>query len=282
MTPDRPRAEGVIVVAVGYVLVRAFWLLSSSAGRAFDSLTIEATAKLVLWGCAGFPIALWLARRHAVPVSTALGLGPGILRGLGFGLIATLPMVAALFVVPLKPFDPDLAFGSGLLGPFAEELLFRGFLFGLLWRVAKWSVWSSILISSMLFGLAHVAYADRILQTILSGPSPWRFSVHFRGDEVIAFMGPVEVWWRFVESRGASLALTVLPLAAGGAVLGWITYRWNSIWPAISLHACMNLWWDLTRGEHARPTLGLDVMSVAQVVSVVLALLMSLRRVDTR
>jgi membrane protease YdiL (CAAX protease family) len=149
------------------------------------------------------------------------------LRGLAFGLICTLPMFAALLLSPRKPFDPDLAFGSGVLGPFAEELLFRGFLFGVLWRATRWPAPAAIAVSALLFGFAH--------------------------------------------------QVNVLPMVAGGAVLGWIAYRWNSLWPAVAMHGCMNLWWDLTRGEHFRPALGPDLMSIAQLLSVGLAVAATLR-----
>ena len=122
--------------------------------------TVEATAKIVLWGCGCFPIALWLARRNDTTVGAMVGMGNGMWRGAALGLGATLPMIAALFVLPLKGFDLDLALGSGVFGPFAEELLFRGFLFGLLWRGAGWSPFASIVASSLLFGLAHLPRAD--------------------------------------------------------------------------------------------------------------------------
>lgn len=226
-TTNRRRAEGVIVLCAAYLFVRAFWLVSGATEPAFDSATAEAAAKIVLWGCGCFPIALWLSRRANTTIPEAFGLGPGVWRGVGFGFVSTLPMLAALFLTSPKGFDLDLAVGSGVLGPFAEELLFRGFLFGLLWRVAGWPVGWSILASSVLFGVAH--------------------------------------------------EINILPLAAGGAVLAWTAYRWRSLWPAIALHGCMNLWWDLANGEHARPTLGPDLMSAAQVVSVTLAILISFR-----
>jgi len=224
---NRARAEGVIVLGVAYLLVQAFWIVSSDAEPAFASATIEATAKIVLWGCGCFPIALWLSRRANTTVPEAFGLGAGVWRGVGFGFVSTLPMLAALFLTSPKGFDLDLAWGSSVLGPFAEELLFRGFLFGLLWRVTGWSVGWSILASSVMFGVAHET--------------------------------------------------NVIPLAAGGAVLAWTAYRWRSLWPAIALHGCMNLWWDLASGEHARPTLGPDLMSAAQVLSVTLSILISFR-----
>jgi uncharacterized protein len=31
----------------------------------------------------------------------------------------------------------------------------------------------------------------------------------------------------------------------GGAVFAWLVYRWQTLWVAVLLHICMNLWWEL-------------------------------------
>ncbi|HXT70688.1 MAG TPA: CPBP family intramembrane glutamic endopeptidase [Vicinamibacterales bacterium] len=222
----RQGVQGLLVLGLAYLLVRVFWMASAVAGPAFNSATLESTAKIVIWGCGCLPVALWLARDRT---AAALGLDARIDRGLAFGLVATLPMAAALLLIPhSRPFSPDLALGSALLGPFAEELLFRGFLFGLLWRIAGWPPSAAIAMSALLFGGAH--------------------------------------------------QMEVFPMIAGGVVLGWVAYRWNSLWPAVAMHGCMNLWWDLSLGNSlARAPVNPDLMSTAQVISVALAVGMTLR-----
>jgi uncharacterized protein len=221
------------------------------------------------------PIALWLARRQDLSSGEAFGLRGDALKGAAFGLAATIPMILALFVLPLKALQLDLALGSGIIGPFAEELLFRGFLFGLLWRVAGWSIPASILTSSLLFGLAHIQNADTTLFFMLRGPGPDGYVT--RGGEVIQVISGTTMWWQYVSFHGQEILETALPLAAGGAVLAWVAYKWDSLWPAIALHACMNLWWDATRGEHVVPAVGPGLMSVAQLLSVALAIALTLR-----
>ena len=46
-----------------------------------------------------------------------------------------------------------LAFGSVLLAPIGEELMYRGFLMNL-W-IARWGVWGGVIASSIVFGLFH-------------------------------------------------------------------------------------------------------------------------------
>jgi membrane protease YdiL (CAAX protease family) len=276
---NRARAEGVIIVLATCALVRAFWLASSSAGRVFDSLVLEGLTKLLLWVGGSLLVASWLAPRHGAPVSSGLGITADAGRGLAFALMCTLPMAAALAFVPLGGFDADRVLGAGVIGPIAEEILFRGFLLGLLLRWAGWSVGWAIAISSMLFGLAHLSDADGTIVRILRGPETASF-VFLPSEGTVVHYTPAElVWWQFVQAKVPILAGTAAPLAAGGAVLAWIAYRWQSLWPAIGLHACMNIWWALTRGEHARPALGPDLMSAAQLFSLILAIIVTERSV---
>ena len=276
MKPQRRRLiEGGIVIAVAYLLVRAFWFVSTVAGRPLDSALVEASAKLQLWAAVVVPLGWWIAKRRNLSVAEAFGLGAGAMRGVGFGLAATIPMIAALFLMPLKTFQADLSLGSGIIGPFAEELLFRGFLFGLLWRVVGWSATASILASSLLFGLAHIPNADTALLTLLRGPGPDGYATS--GGKVVMVIPGIAMWWDHLSARGLDILLTALPLAVGGAVLAWIACKWNSLWPAIALHACMNLWWDAIRGEHVISGVGPDLMSAAQLLSVAIAIALTLR-----
>lgn len=248
-SPVRARSsEAVRLLAVTYLAVRAFWFVSGLGGRAMDAMTAEAFVKLSLWVPAcllGLSLTRGGLRRS---FWSDLGLGEGALQGLVFGVAATLPMVMAVVWLPKKPLDPDLVAGSALIGPFAEEALFRGFLFRQLIRRAGWSVPAALVASSLFFGLAHVRNIDMGVLVLFSG-----------------------AWLPLAVSYG-------LPYAAGGAVFGWIAHRWNSLWPAIALHGFINFWWDLTQGEHARLDFRLDALSAAQALSVALAVWFTIRR----
>src|SRR6185295_6713538 len=86
----------------------------------------------------------------------------------------------------------------------AEEVLFRGWLFRQLARHCGWPPVVALLLSAFAFGLAHVPN----LAYLLLDPS--------------------------------ALA-TATSAAAAGILFGWLAWRWDSLWPAIGLHACMNL-----------------------------------------
>jgi len=272
------RHDGVWILLVTYVGLKAYWLLSFRFGRILDAYSAEALLKLLVWGplCG---ITTWVMyRRQATSVGRALGLMPVSPRAVTVGVIATLPMAVAAMMLPRKPLNPDLIAGSGLIGPFAEELLFRGFLFMMLVRRAGWSVFWALLVSSLMFGLAHRPNIDSWLLYLFRGPHAYDILPAGPVDTGLTYWRfGVDAWLQVIRTELPYQLSSVVPYAAGGAVFGWIAWRWKSLWPAIALHALMNFWWDLTTGEHAQLDFAIDPMSAAQALSAVLAIVLTLR-----
>ena len=246
----------------------AFWILSAPAGRWFDVVTVEAAVKLLLWG--GICLAATMVMRRATFMSalSVLGLNGSGFKGVLLSAAATTPMaIAALtsFGVP----DADLITGNAVVGPLAEELLFRGFLFGLLVSMAGWRVSAAVATSAVVFGLAHIRDADMVLATFTRGGHVLDYGVATSGNDVLWIGSGGDVWWQFLSTRVPELLIVAVPLACGGAVLAWITWRWGNLWPAIALHGFMNLWWDL-----ARPS-GSGLFPVAQVLTMILVVLLT-------
>jgi membrane protease YdiL (CAAX protease family) len=222
---DNPRRHlGVVLPVVTYLCVWAFWTLSNRTSAAFEGATLEGATKLAMWGVACVATTMATLRCRAPAALAQLGLLAPNMRGVRLVLLATIPM--AFVAIPgLRGVNADHILGDALLGPLAEEVLFRGFLFGLLVQVARWRLSTAIAFSAVGFGLAH----------------------------------------------DGNLAESVA-LAAGGAVMAWIVYRWRSLWPAIAFHGAMNFWWVISESERIRPAFLPDLLSVAQISSVVLAL----------
>lgn len=220
----------LLALFVVYLAVRLFWYAVGHVRPIGDSAFLEGLFKLLVWvGPCVVVTMIWaLASLH--DAWRQLGLHGPVARGFTFGLIATIPMALAAIVSGPRLPDLDDLVGSVLLGPFAEEVLFRGFLFTVLWRRARWPWPVALAISSIAFGLAHMT------------------SFYVRGA-----------------------------LALGGALFGWVYYRWGNLWPAIGLHACMNLWWDLSRGVDNRVMFELDAAGIAQALAMVLAVALTLR-----
>src|SRR5262249_36516649 len=97
-----------------------------------------------------------------------LGLRARFGRGAAFSFVAALPMLLAFGVSsPINPKMTVLSVTVGcFLAPFAEELLFRGYLFGQLYRRAQWGFWLSAIVPSALFALGHAYQSDSPLELI--------------------------------------------------------------------------------------------------------------------
>ncbi|MBW1732830.1 MAG: CPBP family intramembrane metalloprotease [Deltaproteobacteria bacterium] len=112
--------------------------------------------------------------------------GEGILRGLragciwsaGFGVITLIgfslmawagmnPLALIYTPLPTGPFDRILFFlVAGLVGPVAEEVFFRGLLYGFF---RQWGAPAAVLLSTLLFILAHPAPSGVPITRIVGG-----------------------------------------------------------------------------------------------------------------
>ena len=141
--------------------------------------------------------------------AAALGLGRAPGRALLLGLACTAPMALGLALHAPPALGPDTLpalVRSALLPGFGEELLYRGFLFGLLFRYAGWGFLPAALLAALLFGGAH----------LYQGGDPG-------------------------EAAGI-FALTAL----GSLWFAWLYVEWDyDLWVPVALHVLMNAWWTL-------------------------------------
>jgi membrane protease YdiL (CAAX protease family) len=125
-----------------------------------------------------------------------------------FGLVATAP-AAIGFALTMHP-DSSLTLRGFLLlcvySPFAEELLFRAFVFGLLYRDARWNFWAAVAIPTVFFAAGH-AYQSR---------------------------DPMELAGIFAITGLASVLLSFF----------YVRFRFN-FWAPFALHALLNTWWTV-------------------------------------
>lgn len=139
----------------------------------------------------------------------ALGLDRGAGRGLTFGVLATLPMAIGFATTGTldRGIGPLLLPFGVIVWPMAEEVVFRGYAFGLLRRRAGWGFWAAALATAAVFGLGH-------LYNVTVREAPWP------------------------EAAGV-VAIT----GVGGILFAWIYERWDTLWAPFAGHAMMNLWW---------------------------------------
>ena len=137
-----------------------------------------------------------------------LGLDKSLLKAFLFAFICVLPMLIGFSFV--FDFTPDLSVNRILIAiiaaGFFEELYFRGFLFGQLFRHTKIGFILSILIGAVIFALGHL-YQSNDTQELI-------------GIFSITLLGSVLFGWLYAE------------------------HSYN-IWVPVFLHMLMNLSWEL-------------------------------------
>lgn len=138
----------------------------------------------------------------------ALGLVGSPMRGLVFGLVATLPVLAYYGVTAgiSTPFPLwYVALKSAAMPAFFEEILFRACMFGFLFRFARWGYLPAALFGAAVFGLGHISQGNSALQ-----------------------------------------ALAVFGFTAFGALwFAWLYVEWAyNLWIPIAVHFFMNFYWS--------------------------------------
>jgi uncharacterized protein len=192
-------------------------------------LTIAAA---VLAKASGQPIQPWIQKALwlGVPISGVLVVAPkrplwalGLTRfdgtGVAVAAVGSLAMLAGLAITADgSPVFDVYALWDGALRPaFTEELMFRGFAFGVLFWHVGWSFRSAMLVTGIVFGSLHLPGA------IVGG--------------------------HLDQAWGTALITT-----AGGCWFAWLYARWNrSLWVPIATHFFMNAWWVIYT---AGPTAG--------------------------
>jgi membrane protease YdiL (CAAX protease family) len=137
-----------------------------------------------------------------------LGMTAPVAPALTFAAIASAPMLITFAIgFSINREMTFLSVGVGcFIAPFAEEVIFRGYLFRQLYQRAKLGFWVSALVPSVLFAAGHAYQATH-----------------------------------FMELTGI-LAITSL----GSVLLCWLYKRWNyNLWVIVAIHSAMNLWWEV-------------------------------------
>ena len=193
-------ALAIAVVIAAYV---AFRLYGHTAPFGAETL------KLALWVAVPLAVVTLQLRGNIAAAVAGVGLRPPVLRALVPGLFAMLAAAATLLLLGVK-LPSSLSITSlamtALIGPFAEEMLFRGYLVNRLLAAGVGAL-PAIVLGGLLFGIAHLG----------------------------------NVW----HASFSDIALEVGLTGVGGALFGWALWRFGgSLWAAFAFHAGLNLPWD--------------------------------------
>ncbi len=132
----------------------------------------------------------------------------GLVIGFGFAFVTVLPMFlgSAMIGNINSEISTLKLIQSTLLAGFMEEWLFRGFLFGMLFRKLQWGFIPAAVLGAVIFGMGHIYQGVDFMQIV--------------GIFAVTFMGAVWFAWLFIEWK-------------------------ENLWIPIFLHIFMNLSWIL-------------------------------------
>ena len=233
----------ILPVLFVYVVTRTFWWLAPASWLWTTPMWTEGAVKVTLWVLPTILVVMALRRTWLPDALTELGLTTPAWPGVRLAVAATLPMVAIASSSFGFRFHSESLLSVAVLGPFAEEVLYRGFLFQQLWKRARWPVWAAALGSALVFALAH----------------------HKDLDEALA----LGVLRNDLTTQLLIIGPPILATIAGGCLFAWLTWRWRSLWPAIALHAAINFWWDIAAGR-ADPAISAAAQGLALTLVVAL------------
>lgn len=164
-----------------------------------------------------------------------LGLSGNILKGFGIALLCVLPLY---LVFPFfGNLNTELTFSvfydRCILTGFKEELVFRAFMFGLLFRYAKTGFFWSVILPALYFGSVHL----------------------YQGHDALSAL--------------AAFGVTFI----GALYFSWIYVEWNfNIWIPIGLHTLMNGAWHVFTMEGTEVAAGGLVSNIVRIISIALAI----------
>ena len=167
-----------------------------------------------------------------------LGFGGNFIKGTVFALISTLPLFIAFPIIGEfnNGLTLDKLIRSTVIVALFEEIIFRGFIFGQLFRYCKISFGWSVLIPSVLFGSLHLYQGHDLISSLMA------FGVTF----------------------------------LGGLYFSWIYVKWNfNLWCPIGMHFFMNLSWQLFVVEGNSVAAGGIISNVFRILSVALAVIIT-------
>lgn len=231
-----PRTATLVAFAATVALYLIFWLAGEFGSPALSAVWNESLLKLALWAVPSIVIVGFMWRMPPVDALRELGLAANPFPGLMLGVLTLIPLIALWTQDRLSAVSAGAMVGTSLVGPFAEEVLFRGLLFRQLLRRGGRSVIGSMAVSALVFGSAHL--------TLFVGFTHGRFSY-------VPWLDP------YVNEFGVTML--------GGLLLAWIVYRWDSLWPAVGVHSALNLSWQLTQNSPEVTEFGETMMRLASI-----------------
>lgn len=175
----------------------------------FDQIDQFGISHILAYFIVGIPVFFGVILLHGKNrFFYGLGFDRSFWEGFIFTLLCTLPSFIGFSL--LFEYDSDYSLNAFLItvvaASFFEELYFRAFLFGQLYRFTRFGFIPAVIIGAILFGMIHLYQGETLMEAL--------------GIFAITFLG--------------------------GVLFAWLYAEWNfNIWIPIFLHFFMNLAWGV-------------------------------------
>ncbi len=170
-------------------------------------------------------------------ILNSLGLNGNILKGLGFAALCCAPMLIGMPII--GSFNSNLTFDWFLrmvvIAAVFEEIVYRGFMFGQLFRYGKIGFIWAIILPAIFFGIGHLYQGDTLVESLMA------FGV----------------------------------TALGALYFSWVYVECNyNLWVSIGLHIFMNFSWIVFPVEGNETSVGVLVPNILRVASIALSVIL--------
>ncbi len=166
-----------------------------------------------------------------------LGLRRDFLKGCAVGLLCCVPMLVCNLITGRVAFSLEKLFLGAVFPGLFEELVYRGFLFGILHRYCNWRFIWAALPAAVLFTIGHFYQAHDFVA----------------GLQVFCVTG------------------------LGSLFFSWLYMKWdNNLWVPISFHISMNAIWILIPIADAATSVGSVTANIGRLLTIVLAVTLTI------
>jgi len=170
-------------------------------------------------------------------IFVSLGLNGNILKGLGFAALCCAPMLIGMPII--GSFNSNITFDWFLrmvvIAAVFEEIVYRGFMFGQLFRYGKIGFIWAILLPAIFFGIGHLYQGDTLVESLMA------FGV----------------------------------TALGALYFSWVYVECNyNLWVSIGLHMFMNFSWIVFPVEGNETSVGAFVPNILRVAAIALTVIL--------
>ncbi len=182
-------------------------------------------------------VAVLLCLHRPSDILKSLGLNQSFVKGIVFAAICCSPLLIGSPII--GSFDHNLSLDTFLrnviLAAFFEELVYRGFLFGQLFRYGRIGFVWAVIVPAVLFGLGHLYQGYSLTSSLMA-------------FGVTAF-GALYFSWAYVECN-------------------------FNLWVAIGLHMFMNFCWIVFPVEGNENAVGSMLPNILRFASIVLTIIL--------